>query len=43
MAAGFWQNLSQDLGLHYEDKRIFGWVNGYHITFSIVLSLAFRL
>jgi len=42
MATNFWRKLSQDTGLHFEDKRIFGWVDGYHVTFAMVLGMTFR-
>ncbi len=42
MATNFWRKLSQETGLHFEDKRIFGWVDGYHVTFTMVLGMMFR-
>ncbi len=43
MTAKFWSNLSQEYGLYYVDKRLFGWLSGYHITLSTVSVKAFRL
>ncbi|HPJ03330.1 MAG TPA: hypothetical protein PKU80_10860 [Candidatus Limiplasma sp.] len=43
MASGFWQRLSDAYGLQYEDKRLYGRVDGYFITLSSMMGTLFRL
>ena len=42
MAGASWKDIAQEKGLAFQNKAIFGWLNGYYITLRLIFNV-FRL